>query len=567
MDTSSSKGSPVIDNSQIFERNVEDPYILTKTTSSNLSRHASHTNLLLQRKTSTASNNTNYKPRYVSTSNLNALSPQYTNSSISTTNSLSQLTTTTTNNGDYVLPNHNSMDHHHNLENFVPPALDAGCSIVTDKDTNLDDIDMIYSKRPSTIGLNMALGRTRTNSLSPSNQANRRPSLASSSSEADLPTTSRNLRQTVSSSSPPSAHPRLLRFYSYVDMLSDENLNQNQNTNTNQMHSTNNVRPSLLSHYSSNSTYSPRLHLSPTSSVKTQFNNPFFNPIAATNSATTTNRAGPHRNSILLRRYSSGASNSPIETIDNTPMNTDKLMSLRKSLSSMNKNHHNRTQHSSSPNIMKNSKFHFDSSSSSEDLTSDDSDNEQQQQLQQPLDEDQQFKECIDGLTLEDDENNTDPLTSTHTILSQPFIPSRSGSNHQQEISPILVPQPHPGLQTLTSSPNTITTNDFSSTLYRPKTLSFSESLNHHHHHHQSLFPIQTTEDTTTTTTTSPHNDEFDENLQTEKLTDILRRRVNNASRNTNIIDGDHIDDCKGDITNSNSNSDSTITAINSNKS
>ena len=157
------------------------------------------------------------------------------------------------------------MDHHHNLENFVPPALDAGCSIVTDKDTNLDDIDMIYSKRPSTIGLNMALGRTRTNSLSPSNQANRRPSLASSSSEADLPTTSRNLRQTVSSSSPPSAHPRLLRFYSYVDMLSDENLNQNQNTNTNQMHSTNNVRPSLLSHYSSNSTYSPRLHLSPTS--------------------------------------------------------------------------------------------------------------------------------------------------------------------------------------------------------------------------------------------------------------------------------------------------------------
>ena len=104
-------------------------------------------------------------------------------------------------------------------------------------------------------------------------------------------------------------------------------------------------------------------------------------------------------------------------------------------------------------------------------------------------------------------------------------------------------------------------------TLYRPKTLSFSESLNHHHHHHQSLFPIQTTEDTTTTTTTSPHNDEFDENLQTEKLTDILRRRVNNASRNTNIIDGDHIDDCKGDITNSNSNSDSTITAINSNKS
>ena len=55
----------------------------------------------------------------------------------------------------------------HNLENFVAPALDEGCSIVTDKNTNLDDVNVIYAKRPSLPGLDIALGRKRSNSLSP----------------------------------------------------------------------------------------------------------------------------------------------------------------------------------------------------------------------------------------------------------------------------------------------------------------------------------------------------------------------------------------------------------------
>ena len=49
----------------------------------------------------------------------------------------------------------------------MAPVLDEGCSIVTDKNTNLDDVNVIYAKRPSLPGLDIALGRKRSNSLSP----------------------------------------------------------------------------------------------------------------------------------------------------------------------------------------------------------------------------------------------------------------------------------------------------------------------------------------------------------------------------------------------------------------
>lgn len=47
-------------------------------------------------------------------------------------------------------------------EDMIPPALDATTSIFSDKDTNLDQVEMIYSNRrnSSVISLNMALGRT-----------------------------------------------------------------------------------------------------------------------------------------------------------------------------------------------------------------------------------------------------------------------------------------------------------------------------------------------------------------------------------------------------------------------
>ncbi|KAG7194405.1 uncharacterized protein KQ657_004618 [Scheffersomyces spartinae] len=50
-------------------------------------------------------------------------------------------------------------------EDMIPPALDATTSIFSDKDTNLDQVEMIYSNRrnSSVISLNMALGRTPAN--------------------------------------------------------------------------------------------------------------------------------------------------------------------------------------------------------------------------------------------------------------------------------------------------------------------------------------------------------------------------------------------------------------------
>ncbi|AET40143.1 Mlf3p Ecym_5388 [Eremothecium cymbalariae DBVPG len=94
---------------------------------------------------------------------------------------------------------------HHNLENLVAPALDASADVVADDKANLDNVEIVYSKRPSTIRLDMALGRTRTNSVTG----------AGSSAEGGQV-------QTVSGA----AKPRVLRFYSYADMLSDENTHQ-----------------------------------------------------------------------------------------------------------------------------------------------------------------------------------------------------------------------------------------------------------------------------------------------------------------------------------------------------
>lgn len=141
----------------------------------------------------------------------------------------------------------------HSLENFVPPALDESCSIVTDVNTKLGDVDMIYSKRPSTLGLDMALGRTRSSSFAtPRAQSTHDLGLQSN------PSTRQTSDEFPSSSpSPPS---RLLRFYSYADMLSDENIQQQQqqyqqqiqgqNSSSNSTMHPNQHRPDLLNHNS-----------------------------------------------------------------------------------------------------------------------------------------------------------------------------------------------------------------------------------------------------------------------------------------------------------------------------
>ncbi|KAG0659528.1 hypothetical protein C6P45_001834 [Maudiozyma exigua] len=184
--------------------------------------------------TTSIGNVTSSQIRRVKTGNPQLYSQSYNNSSTTNCN----CNNNTTNNDSN---NNNNGNYLHTLENFVPPALDESCSIVTDVNTKLDDVDMIYSKRPSTLGLDMALGRTRSSSTatpraqSTHNLGLNSPVLAS--------------RQTSSEqSSSPSPSSRLLRFYSYVDMLSDENLQQQQAQA--QQQQTQQQRPDFISHYS-----------------------------------------------------------------------------------------------------------------------------------------------------------------------------------------------------------------------------------------------------------------------------------------------------------------------------
>lgn len=210
------------DDSLIFERNVEDPYISTAQGMS-----PSHT--LVK-----TSSNTNTPSSPLS------LSRHQSCNSISSNVLLPSITNSSTHNGLTNTSSYNPVAHH-TLENLIPPALDAGCSIVTDENTDLNDIDMIYSRRPSTIGLNMALGNFGNNSngtnplglsKSYSHTIPTKSTLYSTSSASKV-SPCQYLRRSYSNSySPrfpsvdgsntPTNTNKVLRFYSYADMLSDE---------------------------------------------------------------------------------------------------------------------------------------------------------------------------------------------------------------------------------------------------------------------------------------------------------------------------------------------------------
>ncbi|SCU86478.1 LAME_0D06304g1_1 [Lachancea meyersii CBS 8951] len=112
---------------------------------------------------------------------------------------------------------------HHTLEDLVAPALDASATLVTDSQTDLDNVEMIYSDRNSTLGLDRALGRTRTNSNYNLPQLSRANSNASAASMASVNSNASGVSNCSNCTSTASDRPRILRFYSYADMISDEN--------------------------------------------------------------------------------------------------------------------------------------------------------------------------------------------------------------------------------------------------------------------------------------------------------------------------------------------------------
>lgn len=103
-------------------------------------------------------------------------------------------------------------------EDYIPPALDATTEILSDTDTNLDDVEMIYSSRrnSSVIGLNMALRRPytplRKNSVQSMSQIN---TVLGSANSVQLP---------QSPVSPPklSTSRSSVSFYSYADMINND---------------------------------------------------------------------------------------------------------------------------------------------------------------------------------------------------------------------------------------------------------------------------------------------------------------------------------------------------------
>lgn len=113
-------------------------------------------------------------------------------------------------------------------EDLIPPALDATTSIFNDKDTNLDDVEMIYSNRrnSSVLGLNMALGRpftpSRKNSVYSMSQQLSSP-LERTASNFQQPQPQPQ-QQPQSPVSPPklTSSKSSLSFYSYADMINND---------------------------------------------------------------------------------------------------------------------------------------------------------------------------------------------------------------------------------------------------------------------------------------------------------------------------------------------------------
>lgn len=172
-------------------------------------------------------------------------------------------------------------------EDYIPPALDATAEILGDKDTDLDEVEMIFSNRrnSSVLGLNMALGRSytplRKNSVYSVNQHGNSSKLNSMSSLSNQPQSPVSPPKLVSSKSSVS-------FYSYADMINSDEFSR---------------RPSIMHSYSHG--------VVPTLGRKMS---------VASNHSTSSvgNQNSPNNGALNLNTGSISASNSPISTQSNS---------------------------------------------------------------------------------------------------------------------------------------------------------------------------------------------------------------------------------------------------------
>lgn len=245
---------------------------------------------------------------------------------IPTSRSVSNSTTSSLAHQEYIVNPISNMHHHHHrrrtLENSVAPALDASCSIVNDENTSLSDVDMVYSRRSSsTVGLNMALlGRTNSatfpsSEFSPTS-SDLKLSRSHSHSAASRPTlNSGNNSGMPNKASNGEPKSRILRFYSYVDMLNDEKLSQTNNAPSG--------RPSLKSQAYSCPFLLKQSQPQPysSSSATTTFSNPF---IKSTEFQSGSPYVSPQQ---TARRYSNNTNNT-----SKSPKNQSSSILLQKKI-------------------------------------------------------------------------------------------------------------------------------------------------------------------------------------------------------------------------------------------
>ncbi|XBW38765.1 hypothetical protein QEN19_004351 [Hanseniaspora menglaensis] len=178
--------------------------------------------------------------------------------------------------------------HRHN-ENFIAPSLDSTCHIINDNNTTIDDIHVDEDhplssslghdspistrftsnesktspgtsptaaikgpmvRRPSTIGLNMALGVHKEDSSSLNDQQSPplRLNTFGFSTSTSIPNASGNIAASLSNSKAESHlaqgnSPRLVRFQSYADILSEESSSLRRPSFGSTNNSTNSLKP------------------------------------------------------------------------------------------------------------------------------------------------------------------------------------------------------------------------------------------------------------------------------------------------------------------------------------
>lgn len=338
----------------IFERNVEDPYMATSNSPSNpVSKHGSTTNLL-----SRQYSNNYYHPKQRRTSRASS-------SNLAGIGGAPHSPPVESHSPEYISP---ALDHRRTLENLVAPALDASCSIVTDDNADLDDLDIVYMRRPSsTIGLDMALGRTKSNSSATITNANNSVSASPSIPPLSLSrsysnSNSNNNYNSSSVLSPSQEHTRTLRFYSYADMLSDEMANAPASSGGG-------VRRPSLSH-SFSSSYIKQNHQKPP--LSTNFSNPFVK-------ASNPNLSRRYSNTMLSRSPTNQSAHQQRSRCPTNVVTTNNGNNNNNNTSTNNNNNNNTNNNSKVPQRSGRSNFHLESSGSDEFSTDDEEEPSQQQ--------------------------------------------------------------------------------------------------------------------------------------------------------------------------------------------